>query len=94
MDMAIQERVAQKENELNATYDERMRNYEARCAADILLARVVDRSFPREQDLLRQVSLLKEQLRDLRVSNESTEARLIDQSQRIGNIFSSFNFIT
>lgn len=29
--MAIQERVAQKENELNATYDERMRNYEARC---------------------------------------------------------------
>ncbi|KAI0281035.1 CASP C terminal-domain-containing protein [Russula aff. rugulosa BPL654] len=66
MDVAIQERVAQKENELNATYDERMRNYEAR-----------------EQDLNRQVSLLKEQLRDLRVSNESTEARLLDQSQRI-----------
>ncbi|KAI0000520.1 CASP C terminal-domain-containing protein [Russula vinacea] len=66
MDVAIQERVAQKENELNATYDERMRNYEAR-----------------EQDLHRQVSLLKEQLRDLRVSNESTEARLLDQSQRI-----------
>ncbi|KAH9954130.1 CASP C terminal-domain-containing protein [Russula dissimulans] len=66
MDLAIQERVAQKENELNATYDERMRNYEAR-----------------EQDLLRQVSLLKEQVRDLRVSNESTEARLLDQSQRL-----------
>ncbi|KAI0001319.1 CASP C terminal-domain-containing protein [Russula compacta] len=66
MDMAIQERVAQKENELNATYDERMHNYEER-----------------EQDLLRRVSLLKEQLRDLRVSNESTEARLLDQSQRI-----------
>ena len=31
MDVAIQERVVQKENELNATYDERMRNYEARC---------------------------------------------------------------
>jgi len=66
MDVAIQEQVAQKENELNATYDERMRNYEAR-----------------EQDLNRQVSLLKEQLRDLRVSNESTEARLFNQGQRL-----------
>jgi hypothetical protein len=37
MDLAIQERVAQKENELNATYDERMRNYEARCGMDFLL---------------------------------------------------------
>ncbi|KAN0125306.1 CASP C terminal domain containing protein [Lactarius tabidus] len=66
MDTAIHERVAQKENELNATYDEKMRNYEER-----------------EQDLHRQVSLLKDQLRDLRVSNESTEARLMDQSQRL-----------
>ncbi|KAI0256284.1 CASP C terminal-domain-containing protein [Lactifluus subvellereus] len=66
MDAAIQERVVQKENELNATYDERMRNYEER-----------------EQDLQRQASLLKDQLRDLRVSNESTEARLLDQSQRL-----------
>ena len=31
MDTAIHERVAQKENELNATYDEKMRNYEERC---------------------------------------------------------------
>lgn len=30
MDELIQERVSQKENELNATYDERMRNYEDR----------------------------------------------------------------
>lgn len=30
MDEMIQERVAQKENELNATYDERLRNYEDR----------------------------------------------------------------
>jgi homeobox protein cut-like len=30
MDAAIQDRVAQKENELNATYDEKMRNYEER----------------------------------------------------------------
>ncbi|KAH9047801.1 CASP C terminal-domain-containing protein [Lactarius hengduanensis] len=66
MDTAIHERVAQKENELNATYDEKMRNYEER-----------------EQGLHRQVSLLKDQLRDLRVSNDSTEARLLDQSQRL-----------
>lgn len=44
----------------------------------------------REQDLHRQVSLLKDQLRDLRVSNESTEARLLDQSQRLGKF--SFQF--
>jgi homeobox protein cut-like len=29
---------------------------------------------------------LKDQLRDLRVSNESTEARLLDQSQRLGKL--------
>ncbi|KZV74458.1 hypothetical protein PENSPDRAFT_206091 [Peniophora sp. CONT] len=61
----VQERVAQKENELNAAYDEKMRNYEER-----------------EQDLHRQVALTKEQLRDLRSSNESNQARLLDQSQR------------
>lgn len=32
MDDLIQEKVTQKENELNATYDEKMRNYEERCA--------------------------------------------------------------
>jgi homeobox protein cut-like len=31
MDEMIQEKVVQKENELNATYDERLRNYEERC---------------------------------------------------------------
>jgi hypothetical protein len=46
MDVTIQERVAQKENELNATYDERMRNYEARCATDILVSRVVIEILP------------------------------------------------
>ncbi len=30
MDETIQEKVTQKENELNATYDEKMRNYEER----------------------------------------------------------------
>ncbi|KAI0318257.1 CASP C terminal-domain-containing protein, partial [Amylostereum chailletii] len=67
MDNMIQERVTQKENELNAAYDEKMRNYEER---------------RREQDLQRQVSLVREQLRDLRMSNESNQARLLDQSQR------------
>ncbi|KAH7911987.1 CASP C terminal-domain-containing protein [Hygrophoropsis aurantiaca] len=65
MDDMIQEKVVQKENELNATYDERMRNYEER-----------------EQDLQRQVALFKNQLRDLRLSNESTQMKLFDQSQR------------
>jgi len=30
MDEMIQEKILQKENELNATYDERLRNYEER----------------------------------------------------------------
>lgn len=30
MDELIQEKVSQKENELNATYDEKLRNYEER----------------------------------------------------------------
>jgi len=46
MDVTIQERVAQKENELNATYDERMRNYEARCATFFLLFKVVIEILP------------------------------------------------
>ncbi len=36
MDELIQERVRQKENELNAEYDERMRNYEERCVRQVL----------------------------------------------------------
>ena len=32
MEDLIQEKVTQKENELNATYDEKMRNYEERYA--------------------------------------------------------------
>ncbi|TFY71941.1 hypothetical protein EVG20_g1056 [Dentipellis fragilis] len=62
METMIQEKVAQKENELNAAYDEKMRNYEER-----------------EQDLQRQVSLVKDQLRDLRTSNDSNQAKLLDQ---------------
>ncbi|KAF8441612.1 CASP C terminal-domain-containing protein [Boletus edulis BED1] len=65
MDELIAEKVSQKENELNATYDERMRNYEER-----------------EQDLTRQVTLYKSQLRELRLSNETHQARLLDASSR------------
>ena len=35
MDEMIQEKVGQKENELNATYDERLRNYEERCVLPV-----------------------------------------------------------
>lgn len=38
----------------------------------------------REQDLQRQLSLTKNQLRDLRVSNENNQAKLFDHSQRQG----------
>ncbi|KAN0090797.1 CASP C terminal domain containing protein [Tylopilus felleus] len=65
MDELIAEKVSQKENELNATYDERMRNYEER-----------------EQDLTRQVALYKSHLRELRLSNETNQARLLDASSR------------
>ncbi|KAG9316284.1 CASP C terminal-domain-containing protein [Chiua virens] len=65
MEELITEKVSQKENELNATYDERMRNYEER-----------------EQDLTRQVTLYKSQLRELRLSNETNQARLLDASSR------------
>ncbi|KJA20707.1 hypothetical protein HYPSUDRAFT_1090310 [Hypholoma sublateritium FD-334 SS-4] len=65
MDSLIQDKVSQKANELTATYDEKLRNYE-----------------DREQDLQRQLSLTKTQLRDLRVSNENNQAKLFDHSQR------------
>lgn len=57
-------------------------------------SRVVNKNSVREQDLHRQVSLLKEQLSHLRVSNESTEARLLDQSQRLGKASYCFNLLT
>ncbi|WVR07736.1 hypothetical protein IAU60_004779 [Kwoniella sp. DSM 27419] len=65
MEDLIQERVTQKENELNAEYDERMRNYEER-----------------EKDLQRQVETVRNQLRDLHSSNETTQAKLLDASSR------------
>ncbi|KAG7098747.1 hypothetical protein E1B28_000657 [Marasmius oreades] len=65
MEELIQEKLAQKENELNAIYDEKLMNYEER-----------------EKDLQRQLSLTKNQLRDLRLSNDTTQAKLLDHSQR------------
>ncbi|KAL0068825.1 hypothetical protein AAF712_004155 [Marasmius tenuissimus] len=65
MEETIQEKLTQKENELNATYDEKLMNYEER-----------------EKDLQRQLSLTKNQLRDLRLSNDTTQAKLLDHSQR------------
>ncbi|KAL5485305.1 hypothetical protein ACEPAI_7947 [Sanghuangporus weigelae] len=65
MEEMISEKVSQKENELHATYDEKLRNYE-----------------DRENDLVRQLSVAQSQLRDLRMSNESNQARLFDHSQR------------
>lgn len=38
----------------------------------------------REQDLQRQVALTKNQLRDLRMSHESNQAKLLDHTQRQG----------
>jgi homeobox protein cut-like len=37
-----------------------------------------------EKDLQRQVKTVKDQLRDLHTSNESTQAKLLDASQRQG----------
>ena len=45
-----------------------------------------DHLLRREQDLQRQVTLSKNQLRDLRVSNESNQAKLFDHNQKQGKI--------
>lgn len=87
MDEMIQERVVQKEAELNATYDERLRNYEERCVTSRIPWSMSETMHCREQDLQRQVSLTKNQLRDLRMSNESSQAKLLDHSQRQGVYF-------
>jgi len=83
MDDMIQERVTQKENELNAEYDERLRNYEERC---VVLIRGWIELMRSEKDLQRQVQTARDQLRDLHTSNESTQAKLMDASQRQGQL--------
>ena len=83
MDDLIQERVTQKENELNAEYDERMRNYEERYGRFILHLAGLTRPC-REKDLQRQVQTAKGQMRDLHSSNESTQAKLLNANERQG----------
>lgn len=41
----------------------------------------------REKDLQRQVQTAKNQLRDMHTSNESSQAKLLDASQRQGQFF-------
>ena len=43
-----------------------------------------DSHLSRERDLQRQVNLVKGQLRDFRNSNETQQAKLLDQSERQG----------
>ena len=90
MEDLITERESQKENELHATYDEKLRNYEDRSGRSIQLPsrHIVFTSilFFREKDLVRQLSLSQTQLRDLRMSNESNQAKLLDQTQRQGRL--------
>jgi hypothetical protein len=40
----------------------------------------------REKDLAKQVQTVKNQLRDMHTSNESTQAKLMDASQREGEL--------
>ncbi|SRR5258708_2177741 len=86
MDALVQEKVRQKENELNATYDEKLMNYEERYVLRLQLLRPLG-SVPfmtREKDLKRQLSLTQQQLKDLRISNDTNQAKLLDQSERQG----------
>lgn len=83
MDAAVQEKVQQKANELTATYDEKLRNYEDRYALLFFIV-VQHLTLLREQDLTRQVTLVKNQLRDLRASNENNQAKLMDHTQKQG----------
>jgi homeobox protein cut-like len=91
MEDLMQEKLVQKENELNATYDERLRNYEERWVYLSLKIAFPLTSTYSEQDLQRQVSLTKNQLRDLRMSNDSNQAKLLDHSSRQGNISSKIH---
>ena len=94
METLIQERVTQKENELNATYDERLLNYEERCVEIVAIpdAQLTPSSLPSERDLQRQLRLTKDQLRELRASNETNQAKLFDQSERQGGAAVNIEF--
>jgi len=87
MDEMINERVTQKENELHATYDEKIRNFEERWAGERFCVTADLTVHDREQDLQRQVTLTRTQLKELRVSNESNQAKLLDHTQRQGEYY-------
>jgi len=87
MDEMINERVTQKENELHATYDEKIRNFEERWVVATGLRAAGLTVHNREQDLQRQVTLTRTQLKELRVSNESNQAKLLDHTQRQGKYY-------
>lgn len=50
------------------------------CLADMTYTRLICS----EQDLQRQLALTKNQLRDLRMSHETNQAKLLDHTQRQG----------
>ncbi len=92
MEDMIADRVGAKEAELHATYDERLRNYDERYAPTISLAvhlscqstDLFTFSIFSEKDLQRQVTVARSQLRELRTTNDSSQAKLFDHSQRQG----------
>jgi hypothetical protein len=49
---------------------------------NVLTRTTYEEGKPSEQDLQRQVTLTKTQLRDLRTSHDSNQAKLLDHSQR------------
>jgi len=86
MEDMISEKVDQKEAELHATYDERLRNYEDRCVLPCPCSTQLYSLANRERDLTKQVSMSRDQLRDLRNSNDTTHAKLLDNNQRQGEL--------
>lgn len=90
MEDMIQEKVTQKENELNATYDEKMRNYEERYVLQWRIFGLPQTLSLSEQDLQRQVALTKNQLRELRMSHDSNQAKLLDHTQRQGTLRNTY----
>ncbi|KAK4694877.1 homeobox protein cut-like, partial [Phenoliferia sp. Uapishka_3] len=75
MEEMIQDKVSAKEAELHATYDERLRNYDERFVRLLLDLHL-------EKDLQRQVTVARSQLRELRTTNDSSQAKLFDHSER------------
>jgi homeobox protein cut-like len=89
MESILSERIQQKENELSARYDERLRNHHERYVLRSFSQLRTQCTYPvllccSEFDLQKQLKTLREQLTDLHTSNEDTQARLANASQRLG----------